>query len=790
MLWLGATSDGWKGAYSLVGKKYDYYDLLVQGFMKGHLSMNAEVDPGLSSPDPNIRRNAPFLLDVSLYRGKYYLYFGVVPAALLFLPYRALTGQDLAPNIAVFLLVASGFLLYLGIFLDARRRFFPGLRGWPQACCILLLAFGSGTPTLSMGSGCYEVAIAGGYAFMALSWFGMYRAWVAERNPAPWLALASVAGGLAVGSRPTCAFSLPILFLVMLALARRERRPAGPWQAPRLGLISAAVAPAGLVGLCLMAYNELRFRNPFEFGFHYALCALTSSGLPVAKLSFIWPNLKWYFLRPPAFSPFFPYVLPMNAQTRPADYYGYETIQGQLAMLVLAVLCGGAMLRCRAELPRRLTAFASFVGGAFLLLFLAVASFGFRANRYVPDFQGSLALLLALVGGSCAARHSPRPLWRAGFCILAMVSASFNLLTSLEVSHHFEYMRPNAYRVLAKCGDYPAYLLSRLGLMHFGPVRFQATFRPVKAVTNGPLLSTGAPNATDVLYATQFPNNDVQLYVFHDGHGSSGVESMSIEPGRPYQFEVDMGSLYPPRTEPWFHGMAQADVEMLKTAVRVSMDGHEVIGSEMSFYDSPPNWVYAGKDPAGTTPPFSGTVTSLERLPPRDPKFFRAEEGAGVWCIDFEAPPQTEPLSYPMLGSGYTGHGNLLLLKVDPDRKFQFGVDQWDLQVSFSPPFPALEPGRHRLEVFAGPRVSLRKFSPTAGIDPAKLAASAAVFRVWLDGVAVWTTTITANMDSYASVSVGANPQKFSTAIAAYPYAIASHRYSAAEAEAFIAKNL
>ncbi len=799
MLWLGATSDGWKGAYSLVGKKYDYYDLLVQGFMKGHLSMNAEVDPGLSSPDPGIRKNAHYLLDVSLYRGKYYLYFGVVPAVLLFLPYRALTGQDLGANIAVFLLVASGFLLYLAIFLGARRRFFRGLRGWPQACCILLLAFGSGTPTLSMGSGCYEVAIAGGYAFMALGWFAMFHAWVTDRKPGPWLALASLAVGLAVGSRPTYAFSLPILFLRMLALARRERRATGPWQAPRFGLVSAAVAPAGLVGLGLMAYNYQRFRNPFEFGFHYAMCELTYSGLPVAKPSFIWPNLKWYFLRPPAFSPFFPYVLPMNAETRPPDYYGYETIQGQLSMLLLAILCGAAMaglLRRRAELPRRLMSFAGFVGGAFALLFLAVASFGFRANRYVPDFQGSLALLVVLVGGCCAASASwppgpvLRPLWRTGFCILAMVSAAFNVLTSLEVSHHFEYMRPKAYWALAHWGDYPAQLLTRLGLMHFGPVRFEAAFRPVRAVTTGPLLSTGAPNATDVLYATQFPNNTVQLYVFHDGHGSSSVKSMSFEPGRPYQFEVDMGSLYPPRIGPWFRGMAPIDVEMLKTAVRVSVDGHEVIGSEMGFYDSPPNWVYIGKDPAGTSPPFSGNITSFDRLPPRDPKFFRPEEGTGVWFIDFEAPPQTEALSYPILGSGYTGHGNLLLLKVDANRRFQFGVDQWDLQISFSPTFAALEPGRHRLEVFAGPRVSLRKFPPASGIDPAKLAASASVFRVWLDGVAVWTTTITANRDSYGAVSVGANPQKFSTAIATYPYAMASHRYSAADAEAFIAKNL
>jgi hypothetical protein len=94
------------------------------------------------------------------------------------------------------------------------------------------------------------------------------------------------------------------------------------------------------------------------------------------------------------------------------------------------------------------------------------------------------------------------------------------------------------------------------------------------------------------------------------------------------------------------------------------------------------------------------------------------------------------------------------------------------------------------LEIFAGPRVSLRKFPPESGIDPAKLAASAAIFRVWLDGRAVWTARISANQDSYASVSIGTNPQNFSTAVSTYPYAMAPHPYSASDAEAFIAENL
>lgn len=66
-----------------------YYNLLVQGFRTGRLSLKKEVPPGfaqLVNPYDPVA-NGPFqLLDLSYYRGKLYLYQGVTPALLLFWP--------------------------------------------------------------------------------------------------------------------------------------------------------------------------------------------------------------------------------------------------------------------------------------------------------------------------------------------------------------------------------------------------------------------------------------------------------------------------------------------------------------------------------------------------------------------------------------------------------------------------------------------------------------------------------------------------------------------------------
>src|ERR1700683_5128917 len=97
--WTAATSDGLpplplgKGSYS------DYYNLLLHGFLTGHLYLDVPVDPAmLSSPNPyDARVWIPhgWMMDSSFYHGRYYIYYGLVPVLVFMLPFRLLTGGDL-----------------------------------------------------------------------------------------------------------------------------------------------------------------------------------------------------------------------------------------------------------------------------------------------------------------------------------------------------------------------------------------------------------------------------------------------------------------------------------------------------------------------------------------------------------------------------------------------------------------------------------------------------------------------------------------------------------------------
>jgi hypothetical protein len=97
-----------------------FYNLLVRGFRAGQLNLKKEAPPGLAQLadpyDPAV--NAAYISDVydmSYYKGKIYLYFGVTPALVLYWPYVTLTGHYLGDKTAVVIFFALGFLVAAGL---------------------------------------------------------------------------------------------------------------------------------------------------------------------------------------------------------------------------------------------------------------------------------------------------------------------------------------------------------------------------------------------------------------------------------------------------------------------------------------------------------------------------------------------------------------------------------------------------------------------------------------------------------------------------------------------------
>lgn len=118
------------GMESIPGHR-DQYERMAQSILNGHLYLEYEdVDPRLSEMenpyDPQARKELGIYYhwDHAFYNGKYYMYFGIVPVFLLFLPYQLLTGNALTTYKATQIFTVGTILAIFALFDFLRKNFF------------------------------------------------------------------------------------------------------------------------------------------------------------------------------------------------------------------------------------------------------------------------------------------------------------------------------------------------------------------------------------------------------------------------------------------------------------------------------------------------------------------------------------------------------------------------------------------------------------------------------------------------------------------------------------------
>jgi tetratricopeptide (TPR) repeat protein len=427
------------------------YNLLVQGFRAGQLSLKEDVPPGLAQLadpyDPSAYTHYG-VLDLSYYKGKLYLYFGVTPAVVLFWPYVALTGHYLSQKGAALIFFVVGFLASVGVLCALWRRYFAEVSVAVVAAGVLALGLATDVPVLLSRCDVGEVSISCGYALTMLALAAIWKALHEPERRGWWLAAASLAYGLALGARPSLLFGAVIL-LVPVAQAWRERFSARLQHERRKVWtpLLAATGPIVLIGLGLMLYNALRFGNPFEFGWHYQLSGDRQNTAQQFSLRYLWFNFRVLFLEPARWSGRFPFVHEIKAPPLPTGYFAVQGPFGVLTNIPLVWLALAVPLAWRSRsgqappiLRRFVTAVALFFGTCALTLGLFCAA----TVRYQMEFLPTL-VLLAVIGILSLERaltptsesgQADRPAWRRavrwGWSLLLGFSVAFNLLVSVE----------------------------------------------------------------------------------------------------------------------------------------------------------------------------------------------------------------------------------------------------------------------------------------------------------------------------------------------------------------------
>jgi Flp pilus assembly protein TadD len=409
----------------------NYYNLLVEGFRAGQLSLKKEVPPLLTQiADPYTwSPQRPLgLMDLSYYRGKLYLYFGVTPALLLFWPYRALTGQYLSFRDVVTVFCVVGFLSSAGLLYGLWRRFFVEVRISVVAVGVLALGLATFIPPLLARCDVYEVAISCGYAMRMLALWAIWKSLRGETEQRRdwWLAVASLAYGLAIGARPNLLFGAAILF-VPVVQAWHERRSV------RLSLVAATV-PIMMVGVGLMLYNLRRFDNPFEFGNRYLLTTRSYLHEHLFSLRYFWLNLRVYFFEPAIWTGRFPFVHRVTSLAA-GDAFGVMT-NLPLTWLALVTPLGWRGRGVSAPTTSDLRWVVIAIALLFVMCALPVGLYSFVAIRYQVDFLPQLMLLAVIGVLSLEQAMVYQPRWRGvarwTWIVLLAFSIMFGLLVCVQ----------------------------------------------------------------------------------------------------------------------------------------------------------------------------------------------------------------------------------------------------------------------------------------------------------------------------------------------------------------------
>lgn len=387
------------------------YQQLADSFIDGRLyledtppeflqEMDNPYDYGARS-DAAAENNETYYWDAAYYEGRYYVYFGVIPVLLLYLPFKAITGMDL-PNIAainifmVFFVIGSFWLIGKII-----NRYFANKRIPYLSYLILSLIFVNASCGVFIAKrpDFYSVPILAALTFTVFG-LGFWMSSLEKGGLDPFDAfLGSLCMALVAGCRPQLLLVSAMAIIIFWSAVFKERLLFS-----KKGIFStvAICLPYVIVALGIMWYNAARFGSPFDFGANYNLTTndMTGRGYRVERVGL---SVFTYLFQPPYFIARFPFLRSVNIDT---GYMGQTITEPMFGGIFVAIpLLWLIYLMPRyAKYMKKAKIFAFACLSVALSVFIAMfdAQGAGLLQRYVNDFSflailGAIAIALTLL---------------------------------------------------------------------------------------------------------------------------------------------------------------------------------------------------------------------------------------------------------------------------------------------------------------------------------------------------------------------------------------------------------
>ena len=319
------NSGSWDGSAPITtfktgGDNAQQYAELAKAMADGQLYLEVEPPQWLVDMDNPYDKGAreelqkqtgeEYLFDVAYYEGHYYVYFGVVPVLLFYLPFYLLTGASFPTAIGV-LISCIAFILGITGLLDRFARYH--FKRVSLGLLLLLqipLVMCSGILYLIKFPTFYSLPIMLALAFTV---WGLY-CWMRGRASEKawlWYLAGSLCMALVAGCRPQLLVFSLLAFPLFWRKFITEKHIT-----TKKGIkeFICLIAPYAVVAVGIMMYNRARFGSFTDFGANYNLTVndMTQRGTNPGRFL---PALFAYFLQTPSTTGVFPWIQPTTFDT-------------------------------------------------------------------------------------------------------------------------------------------------------------------------------------------------------------------------------------------------------------------------------------------------------------------------------------------------------------------------------------------------------------------------------------------------------------------------------------------
>ena len=440
---------------------YGQYNELADALIKGQVYLDREPPKSLemaSNPyDGGLRWKAVveegremFDYDYAYFNGKYYSYFGPVPAFLFFIPYKLITGThvktwDVVTFCTILFCIAGFWFIY-----ELGKQYFSSLSFGMYLLMSSFYIFGSGIVYLVYLGIVYSVPIITSLLFGTIG----LACWVTAKSSVylrkKFLLIGACFIALIIGCRPQmaiiCLLAFPI-FWDEIIYKRLFFSKKG------MGNTLCVIIPFIFVGFLIMYYNYVRFQSPFDFGANYNLTSndMTHRGIVLDRVflgSFV------YLFQPLNIIPKYPFMQTVNVAN---DYLGFTYAEPLFGgYFILNILGGFSLMIFRFKKLLKENHIYGLVILSFLfsiIIMIADIQMAGLTQRYMSDF-GWLITISAIVQSflleKLSLKYNAESILRRIVQILMFLSIFLNLWNVLIVDRYFSliYIRPTLFYMI------------------------------------------------------------------------------------------------------------------------------------------------------------------------------------------------------------------------------------------------------------------------------------------------------------------------------------------------------